>query len=472
MSSAYDQLKSTLFGEIVRPGDEGYEYGIARWSDNSVQQAAYVVFPKNAEDVAAAIKFAKAEKVDIAVCGGGHSWSGSSSTTGLVIHLGKYLNTARCDPDAKLIYVGGGAVWEPVDKAGAEHGLATVAGTVNHTGVGGLVLGGGWGWLTGQHGLALDNLAQITIVLASGEIVTANETEHPDLFWGCRGGGSNFGVITEFVFKAHPQRSTVFFSFIWFPVDRLEEIVTTMEEWLETAGQNETCHWGYFRGGPGSENGEPVIRLMYFYNGPVDEARKAAKNFYDLGPAGELAFDEMPYVQLNSIQNLAMGHGGRKYCKGITVKPKLTYEAVKALITAIDESVKDEPEFAASGALFEFTPKQAVLSVPLDATAYAGRGTGRECLTFIFYKTPSLDSKARTAVRGYCEAVAQTTPVADRAGKGDDAIGVAYANYDPEPKGAALVFGPNYARLREVKRKYDPEGVFNKWYPIEPAAAA
>ncbi|KAG8981497.1 hypothetical protein FRB90_007209, partial [Tulasnella sp. 427] len=397
---------------------------------------------------------------------------GASSTTGLVIHLAKYLNTARCDPDSKLIYVGGGATWDPVDKAGAEHGLATVAGTINHTGVGGLVLGGGWGWLTARHGLALDNLAQVTIVTASGEILIANEKENSDLFWGCRGGGSNFGVITEFVFKAHPQRPTVFLSMIWFSVDRLEEVVNTMEEWLETAGPDETCHWGYFRGGPGSPNGEPIIRLMYFYNGPADDARNAAKKIYDLGPAGELAFDELPYLQLNSFQNGPMGHGGRKYCKGITVKPKLTPEAFKALITAVDEAVQDEPEFAASGALFEFTPKSAVLAVPLDATAYAGRGTGRECLTFIFYQTPSLDSKARTAVRSFCQAVSRTTPVADHAGKGDDAIGIAYANYDPEPRAAGLVFGPNYQRLRELKARFDPDGIFNKWYPIEPAVVA
>ncbi|KAG8894995.1 hypothetical protein FRC01_012625, partial [Tulasnella sp. 417] len=154
------KLKETLSGEVVCPGDEGYEHGITRWSDSCVKQAAYVVFPKTNEDVVEAITFAKEQNLELAVYGGGHSFSGSSSTEGLVIHLNKYINYARCDPEKRLLYVGGGATWEIVDKVGMEHGLATVAGSVNHTGVGGLSLGGGYGWLTGRYGMTVDNIVQ------------------------------------------------------------------------------------------------------------------------------------------------------------------------------------------------------------------------------------------------------------------------------------------------------------------------
>ncbi|KAG8904921.1 hypothetical protein FRC00_013609, partial [Tulasnella sp. 408] len=333
------KLKETLSGEVVCPGDDGYEYGITRWSDSFTKQAAYVVFPKNDQDVAEAIKFAKEQSLELAVYGGGHSFSGSSSTEGLVIHLGKYINGARCDPEKRLLYVGGGATWEIVDKVGMEHGLATVAGSVNHTGVGGLALGGGYGWLTGRYGMTVDNIVQLTVVLASGEIVTANEKEHPDLFWGCRGGGGNFGVVTEFVFKAHPQRPTVFITYLLYTIEKLEGVLNAVGEWEQNPGPDEGLHWGVMRVLPGMEPGPPTIIVIYFYNGEAAEGRKAAKMFYDvgtldspnirrgssvpddfgnaIGPMAEKAMEELPFVQLNSLQNEPGAHGGRKYIKGL-----------------------------------------------------------------------------------------------------------------------------------------------------------
>ncbi|KAG8909605.1 hypothetical protein FRC01_006839, partial [Tulasnella sp. 417] len=371
-SSALIQLKSTLSGEIVGPGEEGYDYGIARWSDSCSKPATYVIFPKNAEDVAAAINFGRSEGLELAICGGGHSWSGASSTTGLVIHLGKYLNTARCDPDERLLYVGGGALWETVDKSAYEHGLATVGGTVNHTGVGGLTLGGGYGWLSGRHGITSDNLVRITVVLASGEIVKASETEHPDLFWGCRGkyssrfwckyipcphkfwagGGSNFGVVTEFVLKAHPQRPTVFVTMLNFPVSKLESFIEGVENWFETVTPDEACAFGFTQAGPQPSPDGPSIQMIYFYNGSPEDGKKAAEKLYAIGPTSEMPFNELPYVQLNSMMNQASAHGGRKYMKGVTLQPKLTLETAKALLAAMAESVKDNPGFLVTGCQF------------------------------------------------------------------------------------------------------------------------
>lgn len=458
-SSTLSELKSVLSGEIVGPGEEGYDFGIRRWSDSCSKPATYVVFPKNAEDVAAAIKFGRAEGLELAICGGGHSWSGASSTTGLVIHLGKYLNTARCDSDERLLYVGGGALWETVDKAAYEHGLATVGGTVNHTGVGGLTLGGGYGWLSGRLGVTTDNLVQITVVLATGDIVTASETDHPDLFWGCRGGGSNFGVVTEFVLKAHPQRPTVFLTILTFPVDKLETFIEGVESWFETVTPDEACAFGFTQGGPQPASNGPAIQMLYFYNGTPEDGKKAAKKLYDIGPIAEMPFNELPYVQLNSMMNQASAHGGRKYMKGVTVQPKLTLEAAKDLLAAMNESVKDNPGFLVSGCQFEYVPKHAISSVPLESSAFVGRGAGRECLIFAMYTDPSLDTRARDTVRHWSNVLSDT---GSKAAPGDDAYVSGYTNYDPEPKSAALAFGPNYNRLREVKRRYDPENVWSK----------
>jgi FAD/FMN-containing dehydrogenase len=209
----------------------------------------YVVFPKNESDVGLALQFATSNSIPLAIKCGGHNPSGASSIKdGLCIDLSRYFNTARVDPKQQLVYVGGGAIWETVDRATIAHGLATPAGTVNHTGVGGLTLGGGYGWLSGQHGLVIDNLVQATVVIANGTVVAASASSHPDLFWAIRGGGSNFGVVTEFVFKVYPQRRTVFAGQVIFPPSLLNKLVETTDKWWEKASEREGAMLLFARG--------------------------------------------------------------------------------------------------------------------------------------------------------------------------------------------------------------------------------
>lgn len=185
----------------------------------------------------------------LAVKGGGHNPSGSSSVEdGVSIDLNRHFDTARVDPENRLAYVGGGALWKTVDYAAIEHGLATPGGTVNHTGVGGLTLGGGFGFLSGRHGLVIDNLVQATVVLADGTIVTTSETSHPDLFWATRGGGGNFGIVTEFVLKLHPQRKTIFSGMIIFPPPLLDQVVAVVDKWWSEVGDDESIILALTRG--------------------------------------------------------------------------------------------------------------------------------------------------------------------------------------------------------------------------------
>ncbi|CDO74549.1 hypothetical protein BN946_scf184632.g6 [Trametes cinnabarina] len=296
--SDIETFKSSFKGDVVIPGDPGYDESIARWAKNAARRAAVVAFVKDAEDVSKAIAYAKQAKLPIAIKGGGHNPSGASSSEGgLVIDLSRYLNDVRIDPEKRLAYVGGGAIWETVDKAAIEHGLATVGGTVNHTGVGGLVLGGGYGWLSGAYGLAVDNLVQVgvsrlqydieltivtpqaTVVTADGTARTANETEHADLFWGIRGAGSNFGVVTEFVLKLHPQRRTVFAGLAIFSPDTLEALLDVTEEWWEKGPSEEEGMIQAFTRGP---DHSPCIVCFMFYNGSEEEGRKNFKAFFDL----------------------------------------------------------------------------------------------------------------------------------------------------------------------------------------------
>ena len=206
------------------------------------------MFPKDNADVSLAIEFATSNNIPLAIKGGGHNPSGASSIDdGLCIDLSRHVNTARVDPEQRLVYVGGGAIWKTVDHAAIAHGLATPGGTVNDTGVGGLTLGGGYGWLIGEHGLVIDNLVQATVVLADGSVVTASSTSHPDLFWGLRGGGCNFGVVTEFVFKVHPQRKTVFAGPLIFPPPKIKQLAEAVDQWSTTSGEKEGIIMGFTR---------------------------------------------------------------------------------------------------------------------------------------------------------------------------------------------------------------------------------
>jgi FAD/FMN-containing dehydrogenase len=207
MASKFDDLRKALPGaEILVPGDPGYEDSLKRWSVSCIKPAAVVVRPNNASEVSVALRYATKHGVlPLAICGGGHNTGGdSSSDGGMVIDLFRMRSTS-VDPQAETITFGGGCTWEDVNGALWEHGLATVSGTVADTGVGGLILCGGYGYLTGRRGLALDCLLRCEVVLANGAVVIASKDENADLFWALRGAGPNFGVVTSFTSQAYPQ---------------------------------------------------------------------------------------------------------------------------------------------------------------------------------------------------------------------------------------------------------------------------
>lgn len=199
-------LLSTTHAQVLTPSDSLYATSIARWSRAAEKPAGVSIVPTTAHEVGLALKYANEHDIDVAVKGGGHSTAGASSTNGgLLIDLRAGMNAVRVDAEKQLLYVQGGAVWGDVDAAAWEHGLATVGGTVADTGVGGLTLGGGYGVLSGERGLVIDNVVGATVVLADGRVIFASEEEEKELFWGLRGAGQNFGVTVEFVLKAWPQ---------------------------------------------------------------------------------------------------------------------------------------------------------------------------------------------------------------------------------------------------------------------------
>ncbi|KAG5651067.1 hypothetical protein H0H81_010002 [Sphagnurus paluster] len=447
-------LATFIKGDIVTPNDADYPQAIARWAVNAERRAKIVAFVKDTEDVALALKYARANDLPIAIRGGGHSAAGaSSSENGLVIDLSRHINGARIDPDKKLAYVGGGALWDVVDKEAIKHGLATVAGT---TGVGGLILGGGYGWLTAKHGLAIDNLVQATLVTADGSVVTASDTENPDLFFAIRGGGSNFGVATEFVLRLHPQRATVYHGALVFPPTILEKIVEVTAKWWANVGENE----GMFQMLGLGPDGNPAIVLFVFYNGSEEEGRANYKPFFDLGPVVDLT-KEIPYENVNAALNTAMAHGKGVYQKGFS-NDKSEYQSIaKAYEKIISIS---SPEFQVK-LMLEYVPIGKVISVPQNVTAFRRDSAPLAVILILWTKdAEGATEHARSIARDLSRTVA--------GGELTQLQNFGYANYDPEAvtgHSAQIAYGESYPRLQAIKKRYDPDNIFNKWFAITPA---
>ncbi|KAI0650128.1 FAD-binding domain-containing protein [Trametes meyenii] len=462
MAADLQTLKSDFKGDLVTPNDPGYDQAISRWARNAARKAAVVAFVKDAEDVSKAIAYARQANLPIAIKGGGHNPSGASSSEGgLVIDLSRYLNGVRVDAEKKLGHVGGGAIWETVDKAAIEYGLATVGGTVNHVRLL-LILGGGYGWLSGSYGLAIDNLA--TVVTADGTIRTANETENPDLFWGIRGAGSNFGVVTEFVLKLHPQRRTVFAGMVFFAPDKVERVIGTVQAWWDKGPSEKEGMIMAFTRGPGHV---PCAITIVFYNGSEEEGRQAYKALFDLGPAGDMT-KEIPYEQLNSLQNRITVPGQNVYMKGAFVPQPIPPGLLPRVFQRVAEL--SAPEDYTFGLLNEYFPLGAANAVADDATAYT-RGLAPNVLCSVFATKDGEEALAyaRDSARELIGLYSGD----------EDSVG--YGNYNPDsdalPTGGVVpvdnakqLFKSNYPRLQQIKKKYDPDRVFNKWFTIVPAA--
>lgn len=421
------------------------------------------VQPTTAEDVAAAVKFCTANNIQFTTVCGGHSTSGSNCIEdGVVIDLGKKMYKVTVDPVAKTITAQGGAVWRHVDQAAAEHGLATVGGTVNHTGIGGLTLGGGYGFLSGRYGLTVDNLLGVTIVLASGKIVKCSEKEEPDLFWAVRGAGQSFGIVTEFIYQGHEQKNQVWAGLAIFTPDKIPEITKFMNKFLADGFDDNIMNVGFSTAPPPAPPGAvPIVLTALFHNGEEGPAREYYKPLLDLGPIME-HLGMMPYEKVNEVLNDASGYDGRKLFGGSNFTAPVDPDFMQATFDKFMGILNSEPDSGGSVVLFECFPNQKIRSVPNEAMAFANRG---EYFTFgMIWKwfDPGLDAKFRQHGRDMAEFVRNTSGT-----KKPGDVGC-YANYIGPEERTEKVFGVNTAKLRSLKARYDPDNWFDKWHRLLP----
>jgi hypothetical protein len=481
--AALRDLLSSTSAEIFAPWDGGYDTTIKRWSMAASKPAGLSIKPTNTSQVATIVKYVAEHNLELAVRGGGHSTAGASSTDGGVLIDLSSMTAVSVDKEKMTITAQGGANWGQVDQEGFKHGVATVGGTVADTGVGGLALGGGYGWLSGEHGLVIDNWISAEIVLASGEIKRVSEEQEPDLFWALRGAGQNFGVVTEFVFKAFEVPKKVWGGMLVFPpapeivkslVDAINEIYTVRDGKTRL---NRKGSGGLAWAKPPDAGGQTMILCPCFYIGTEEEGREAFKPLLDLNPVASTA-TMLDYPTINNI--LAPPYGMRASMKGAAFVLPLRSEFV---LRCGDEFEKfhADPTAGADRAitmlLWElYDPSKVVEG---DVGCFANRGMHLNGMICPIWSDPANDASSRAWARDMNALFKAELEEVNglQAGKSDEVTSVVgkkkatqfYGNYDHYDERSRDIFGDNYERLQGLKKQFDPNQVFNKLFNITPA---
>ncbi|KAJ5875753.1 Xylooligosaccharide oxidase [Penicillium subrubescens] len=461
--SAIETLRSRLTTATVLTSDsDGYQDSLIRWSDTGRKQAGVVVQPVDVVDIQSAVLWAQEHSVDLAVKGGGHSTAGTSSSEGgLVIDLSRMTHVS-VDTSSKTVTAQGGATWKEVDAAGAAHGLATVGGTVNHTGIGGLTLGGGYGWLSGQYGLTIDNLRSARVVLADGSLVTASETQHPDLFWGLRGAGYNFGVVVEFTYQAYDQSPRVYSGILGFSPDKLEKVIEQLNGTLANPDERSgaMCIFAHGPGGSG-----PMIIVICFYNGTREEGQKRFTGFLALEPFLNTV-DMIPYSMVNTLQNPQATYGDRKSFKGIFYEPPLDPHFMQSVFDGFMTKLQTDQDLMPSAIILEFIDMRKICETPLPATAFASRNMTQNGILYLRWTDSSKDLEHRTWARSVQAKWKAELEARKKVLQTENDV-PQYINYaEPGDSVVTNIYGENLARLQSVKAEYDPNNVFHKMHPI------
>jgi FAD binding domain len=329
-------LRDNVAGEVIVPGDPSYDEARRIWNGRIDRHPAAVVRCTSTADVSASVSFAAQHGLSLAVRCGGHSTPGYSTCDGGIVVDLRPMNTVEVNAAARTARVQGGAVWAELDAATQEHGLAVTGGRVSDTGVGGLAVGSGSGWLERMYGFTCESLITAQVVAADGQLVTASETENPDLFWGLRGGGGNFGVVTEFVFALHPVGPFVSGGMLLWPRSQAREVIRFYRDFIaeapdEVAGGVALLTAPPLPFVPEDVQGKPVVGVIYCYVGDLEAGEKAAGRLREFGSPAMDLIQPMPYVALQSMLDPGNPRGIHEYFK-VDWLGSLPDEAIDTLV--------------------------------------------------------------------------------------------------------------------------------------------
>jgi FAD/FMN-containing dehydrogenase len=431
-------------GEVLRPGDPGYDEARAVHNGLIDKRPGVIVRARSAEDVVEGVGYARDNALELSIKGGGHNVAGLAVTEGGVMIDLSHLNRIEVDADARVVRAGAGVTWAQLNDATQAHGLAVTGGAISTTGIAGLTLGGGLGWLMAKHGLAADNLLSAEIVTADGRILTASEDEHPDLLWALKGGGGNFGVVTQFTYRVHPVGPIIFGGLVAHPIDAARDVLRFFRDF--TGGElsdDAIVFAGLVHAPDGS--GVPLAALVPAHFGSEEDARRELEPVLSFGSPLMTQVGPMPYAALNSMLDDGYPKGVPNYWKA-----NFLAELSDGAIDTMVERFASCPSPMTALLLEHF--HGAVARVPVEATAVAYRQVGYNFVITALWPDPATNEENIAWTKETYDAM---RPFFDRR---------RWLNYMSADEigedGAGKVYGPNQERLVEVKTKYDPTNLF------------
>jgi FAD/FMN-containing dehydrogenase len=453
-----EQFKVGLRGEFIQPGDPGYDEARKVYNGMIDKRPRMIVRCADVADVISCVNFARENEVLLAVRGGGHNGAGwGVADDGLVIDLSS-MRSVRVDPEERTVRVEGGARWGDVDHASHAFGLAIPTGIHSNTGVGGLTLGGGHGYLSRKYGLAIDNLLEADVVLADGRLVKASEEENEDLFWALRGGGGNFGVVTSFLFRGNPV-STVYAGPMVWELDRAEEIMRWYREFIPQAPEDLYGFFAFLVVPPGLPfpehlHNRNMCGVVWCYCGPLEEAEEAFRPIREeVGPAAFEFLGPMPLPVLDSLFDGLYPPGLQEYWRGDFVN-ELSDEAIALHIRYGSEL----PTPLSTMHLYPIDG--AVHQVGNNDTAFSYREATWSSVYFGVDPDPANAERITEWTKEYWAALHPYS------------AGGAYVNFmmDEGQERIRATYRDDFERLVEIKNKYDPTNLFRVNQNIRPTA--
>jgi FAD/FMN-containing dehydrogenase len=451
-----EQLREQVRAPVITADDPGYDEARAVHNGMFDRHPRVIIQAEQVADVIAGVNFARDEGLDLSVRGGGHSAPGfGTNDDGVVLDLSP-MRHVDVDPKARTARAGGGATWGDFNYATHAYGLATTGGIVSTTGIGGLTLGGGIGYLTRGYGLSIDNLVAANVVTADGQVRVASEKENADLFWALRGGGGNFGVVTSFDFALHPV-DDVYVGLFFYELEHAKTLLQFFRDFIPNAPEE----YGAFPAFqiapplpfiPADRHGDTFCVAIVHWAGELAEGENAMKPFRDLAPVVAEMVAPMPYPWLNAAFDPIFPKGIRSYWKGNFVT-ELTDAAIDAHVTHGSQV----PEVSSTMHLYPING--AAHRVGTSDTAFAYRDATFATVIVCAWDDPAVDNERIQWVRDYYEA---TAPHSEAGG---------YVNFmaDDDQGRVQDNYGPNYTRLTDIKRTYDPDNLFHLNQNIPPA---
>ncbi len=451
-----DELSRTMGGQVLTPSSAEYDKARAVWNAMFDRRPALIVRCAETQDVVEAIRFARRHDLLVAVRGGGHNIAGTGVCDGGIVIDLSLMSTIQVDPTHRTVRVGSGAILADVDRATQAHGLVTPLGINSTTGIAGLTLGGGFGWISRRYGLTIDNLNSVEIVLASGETLRASATEHADLFWGVRGGGGNFGVVTSFEFRLHEMGPEILSGLIIHPLDAARDALRFYRDFIADTPEEFVC-WAVLRQAPPLPflapewHGREVLILAVCHCGRVPDGERVAAPLRGYGRPLADVIAPTPFTEWQRALDPLLGAGARNYWKSHNIA-KLSDGLIDVLVDfarRIPDPQSDIGVLQVGG---------AVNRVPTHATAYAARDAQFILNVHGRWSDPSKDVECMEWARALLRAAEAF------------ATGGAYVNFlthDDQDRVRAS-YGANYDRLVELKTRFDPMNHFRLNVNIRP----